>query len=86
MTITFKPDLGRMKLPEVVYRMRQAGIPVRLRDDEIRLLDVYQGEVCIGKGVLTWLQREEVFVYEPPATPDVIDVEARVIVDLSRLT
>lgn len=70
--------------------LRQGGIPVRIGSDaEIRLCQVWSadGERCLGYGELEWVETDfglsRTFNYKPPIDrhSDVIDVEARVVID-----
>jgi len=82
----------------VVQKLRAAGIPVRASFDGIRLRQVWEGVSadtligcrCIGYGRLEWSEdchtRNVEFRYYPPADSNVIDVEAREIIDTPLLT
>lgn len=77
----------------VVARLREAGIPVRVSGQTIRLCQEWAGAdaAVFGSGQVVGYGRLECqenfgdrtveFRYHPPADPNVIDIEAREIID-----
>lgn len=92
-TVTITPEDSFKGIKYVVQKLRAAGIPCRISFDDIRLCQEWDAPVnasldegkLLGYGVLEVYERvdtfDKVFRYYPPQRPNVIDVEARVVIE-----